>query len=33
MSKEALKALCYVLIKRLLIPVDPDIDNLKPNKN
>lgn len=32
MSKESLKALCYVLIKRLLIPVDPDIDNLKPNK-
>ncbi len=33
MSKEALKALCYVLIKRLIIPVDPDIDSLKPDKN
>ncbi len=31
MSKDSLKALCYVLIKRLLIPVDPDIDNLKPD--
>lgn len=26
MSKDSLKALCYVLIKRLIIPVDPDIN-------
>lgn len=30
MSKESLKALCYVLIKRLIIPVDPDINILVP---
>lgn len=28
MSKESFKALCYILIKRLLIPVDPDIEIL-----
>lgn len=33
MSKDSLKALCYVLIKRLIVPVDPDIDSLvSPNK-
>lgn len=30
MSKASLKALCYVLIKRLIIPVNPDIDSLLP---
>ena len=30
MSKASLKALCYVLIKRLIVPVDPDIETLVP---
>lgn len=28
MSKEALKGLTYILIKRLLVPIDPDIENI-----
>ncbi len=32
MSKSSLKALCYVLIKRLIVPVDPDISTIIPNK-
>ena len=28
MSKDSLKALTYVLIKRLLVPTDPDIENI-----
>lgn len=32
MSKSSLKALCYVLIKRLIVPVDPDISTIISNK-
>ena len=28
MDKASLKALCYVFIKRLLLPIDPDIDDI-----
>ena len=28
MSKASLKGLCYVLIKRLIVPVDPDINSI-----
>ena len=28
MDKASLKALCYVLIKRLLLPIDPDLDDI-----
>ena len=28
MDKASLKALCYVLIKRLLLPIDPDINDI-----
>ena len=28
MSKSALKGLCYLLIKRLIVPVDPDINTI-----
>ncbi len=30
MGKEALKGFTYVLIKRLLVPIDPDIENIAP---
>lgn len=33
MSKEALKGLTYVLIKRLLVPNDPDIENIGSDVN
>ena len=33
MSKASLKALCYVLIKRLIIPIDPDINSFTPKNN
>lgn len=32
MSKSSLKGLTYILIKRLLVPGDPDIDGFKPAK-
>lgn len=28
MDKASLKALCYILIKRLLLPIDPDLDDI-----
>ena len=33
MGKASLKALCYVLIKRLIIPIDPDINSFTPKNN
>ena len=33
MSKSSLKGLCYVLIKRLILPVDPDINTIIPQED
>ena len=33
MDKASFKALCYILIKRLLLPIDPALDDITKSKN